>query len=175
MSNKLYNRPVDNNSNNNKHEKTKKILKIVGPIVLVFGLVGFVTGIVLIFSSEENFVPFIWLPSVSVFLIFIGFSLSAFAYRREVARYLKNDSIPIINEASEELKPSFKNIASAFNDGKNDTKCCPKCGQKVDDESKFCTNCGTPLTIICPNCHTEVEPGKFCSNCGKPLDSNNND
>jgi len=44
---------------------------------------------------------------------------------------------------------------------------CPKCGQDVPASHKFCPNCGEKLTAICKKCGQAVAPGtKFCPNCG---------
>jgi class 3 adenylate cyclase len=35
---------------------------------------------------------------------------------------------------------------------------------------KFCGQCATPLTLVCPNCHFDNPPGfKFCGQCTTPL------
>jgi membrane protease subunit (stomatin/prohibitin family) len=53
---------------------------------------------------------------------------------------------------------------------------CPKCSSKVPATSKFCPECGTPLTppaagaINCPNCGKSIPANsKFCPECGKTL------
>ena len=58
---------------------------------------------------------------------------------------------------------------------------CPKCGRKVDVDSKFCLYCGTELPaeekagsgvneLTCPVCGRKAEAGaKFCMGCGSPL------
>lgn len=47
---------------------------------------------------------------------------------------------------------------------------CPKCGNDVSFEDKFCPNCGTKLDKFCPKCGGEVKPGqKFCPNCGEKI------
>lgn len=44
---------------------------------------------------------------------------------------------------------------------------CPKCGQDVPAGTKFCPNCGEKLTQVCKKCGTALVPGaKFCPNCG---------
>lgn len=47
---------------------------------------------------------------------------------------------------------------------------CPSCKTQNTADSKFCMNCGTPLSNKCPNCGKELAPGsKFCSECGQKL------
>ncbi|MDR2595819.1 MAG: cellulase family glycosylhydrolase [Treponema sp.] len=63
---------------------------------------------------------------------------------------------------------------------------CTKCGGRNEEGTKFCTNCGNPLSasqagisvekplndnlLICTKCGGKNEKGiKFCTNCGNPL------
>jgi ribosomal protein L40E len=54
---------------------------------------------------------------------------------------------------------------------------CAKCGAENPQGSKFCANCGGPLSvqspllaIKCTKCGTENIPGsKFCVSCGSPM------
>src|SRR3990170_8571228 len=47
---------------------------------------------------------------------------------------------------------------------------CPSCGHTNRDGQRFCTKCGTVLTLVCPSCGAGAEPGEsFCGTCGKPL------
>jgi class 3 adenylate cyclase/tetratricopeptide (TPR) repeat protein len=47
---------------------------------------------------------------------------------------------------------------------------CSQCRHPNRDESKFCDQCGAPLSAACPDCGAANAPGaKFCSQCGTPL------
>ena len=50
---------------------------------------------------------------------------------------------------------------------------CSKCGATIPANSKFCLECGAPITldneITCPNCGKKVIKGKFCPECGQKL------
>jgi uncharacterized membrane protein YvbJ len=47
---------------------------------------------------------------------------------------------------------------------------CLKCGAKLSDSSKFCTECGAPVPLACPSCGRSNPPhAKFCANCGTKL------
>ena len=62
---------------------------------------------------------------------------------------------------------------------------CNVCGAEIADGSKFCTNCGAPVSearasasakaaaeqaLRCSQCGAELEPGqRFCTNCGAPV------
>lgn len=50
---------------------------------------------------------------------------------------------------------------------------CPKCKAEVEENNKFCTECGEKIDaqITCPQCSTMVPPGtKFCTECGANLE-----
>ena len=53
-----------------------------------------------------------------------------------------------------------------------DSISCPKCGNKLPANAKFCLECGTKIEsipeneIICPSCGKRTPKGKFCMECG---------
>ena len=48
---------------------------------------------------------------------------------------------------------------------------CPKCGESISEQSKFCIHCGSKFVKdVCPTCGTEIEKNaKFCANCGSQI------
>ncbi|MCC7372925.1 MAG: AAA family ATPase [Chloroflexi bacterium] len=47
---------------------------------------------------------------------------------------------------------------------------CPRCQELTPDDSKFCNQCGTALSLVCESCSTVNTVGsRFCSQCGRPL------
>jgi class 3 adenylate cyclase/tetratricopeptide (TPR) repeat protein len=47
---------------------------------------------------------------------------------------------------------------------------CSNCGNENRDGRKFCSSCGTALSVACPSCGAGNEPGdRFCGDCGAPL------
>ena len=52
---------------------------------------------------------------------------------------------------------------------------CPNCNEEIEDDSKFCSQCGTKIEQSCPKCNNVIsQDAKFCSNCGyKLVDSGN--
>lgn len=49
---------------------------------------------------------------------------------------------------------------------------CSKCGEVLEEGSKFCAKCGAPVDEVkfCSNCGNKIECGsKFCPKCGKAL------
>ena len=102
--------------NNDKHNKVKTRLKIIGFIVLAIGLACTVTCMVDFFTTAMNMkgMPkLFWLLFIGVPMLGIGGTLLGFAFQREIMRYTKNEAVPVINEASEELKPAVKSVAEA--------------------------------------------------------------
>ena len=57
----------------------------------------------------------------------------------------------------------------------SDTIECPKCGNKLPANAKFCLECGNKIEnlqsdeMICPSCGKKTPKGKFCMECGSPL------
>ena len=131
-----------------KHERTKRILKIVGPIVAAAGLILAVVGFVSFFSSfgGDGMPSLFWCAFVGMPVFVIGLGITFTAFRREIATYQKNESAPVINEFAED------------------------CGEKNDADAKFCKNCGAALRKVCPDCGEQNDAdAKFCKSCGKSL------
>lgn len=155
----------------NNHQKTKKQLKVIGIILVSIGGVCAIIGFVDFFIAMANmsqptmfFLLFIGIP-----LLGIGGSILGFAFRSEIMRYNKNESVPIINEASDEMKPTFRNVASAVKESMNESIVC-SCGTTNDKDSRFCKKCGKELYKVCPNCNAKVEnDSEFCTKCGTKL------
>ncbi len=51
---------------------------------------------------------------------------------------------------------------------------CPKDGTVAPAGTKFCPNCGSPMTQpasdLCPNCGADTAGAKFCPNCGTKIE-----
>jgi len=57
---------------------------------------------------------------------------------------------------------------------------CPFCGDKIDEDAKFCPHCGSDIAEKaqdvkdnknCPNCGTELPiEAKFCASCGQKVE-----
>src|SRR5690349_5478602 len=46
---------------------------------------------------------------------------------------------------------------------------CAGCGAVNRPGAKFCSECGAPLAVTCPQCNAPVSGGRFCSECGALL------
>lgn len=165
---------MDNNQNE-QHEKIKKRLKIIGGILLGVGICLTAIGLFSFFSAfGGNGTPdMFWCAFLGLPTLGIAGSLLNIAYRREFSRYMKNETTPVINEASEDLAPAIKNVVAAIKDGSQSESngiACGNCGKINDIDSRFCANCGKTLTKIYPNCKEAVDPDSaFCNHCGQKL------
>lgn len=156
-----------------KHERTKRILKIVGPIVAAAGLILAVVGFVSFFSSfgDDGMPSLFWCAFVGMPVFVIGLGITFTAFRREIATYHKNESAPVINEFAEDIKPAVQSVASAVREtAAAQDAICPNCGEKNDADAKFCKNCGAAFRKVCPDCGEQNDAdAKFCKSCGKSL------
>ena len=157
---------------NNKHLKNKKTLKIIGFITLIPGIILSIVGFVSFVIGFMNMTmpPLFFLTIVGFPLIGIGSSWLSFAYRKEVNTYLKNESIPVVKEAYQDIKPEFKDLVDTIKGNDKDVITCSRCGAQNDSNNKFCNQCGNSLTVSCPLCHTTIEKdSKYCPHCGTKL------
>lgn len=91
-----------------------------------------------------------------------------------------NDVKGRVTRATQELtKP-----ATHYNTANDATKKCSNCGSQLEDDSAFCTKCGTPIAAhtdeqtekqqteqrLCPSCGKPVsESSAFCTKCGHQM------
>ena len=161
-----------NEQQEQKHARNKRILKIVGFAILIVGLGLAVTGIASFFSSfgSGEMPDLFWMCFVGFPLLPVGGFLLALGFRREMTQYIKNEGMPVFNEAAQEAQPGISATASAARQGFAESVPCPRCGAANDRDAKFCKECGAPLRRVCPACGNEVSAdAKFCDGCGKPL------
>lgn len=160
-----------NEQDNQKHKKTKFKLKIIGLVLLVCGAALSVAGMVDFFISfgGTEMPKLFWLSFIGLPLLSCGIYLTSLGFRREIASYMKNEAVPVINEAGTEIKPAVAAISAAVKSGTDGNKVCV-CGTVNGQDSKFCKNCGKPLTCVCPHCGAEIDANSnFCDNCGKKI------
>lgn len=154
------------------HAKTKRRLKIIGILLILCG-VGFCTvGFVDFFSAfSGNGMPTkFWCLFCGLPLLGIGISVTILAFRQEITRYVKNESVPVWNEMGEELRPGVQNLASAVKQGLQSKALTCVCGTTNPPGSQYCTGCGKPLVCTCPACKATLpQNSKFCGSCGRKL------
>ena len=156
-----------------KHEIIKKRLKLFGLILVIIGSILTIIGFVDFFASFASFdaPKLFWCSFIGLPIFGVGMMLLLSGYHKEIQRYVKNETVPIINETSEEVAPAVSNIARAVNSGLNshNTLRCI-CGEINEEGNRFCTRCGKSLYVICPSCGEEVRnDNTFCGKCGTKL------
>lgn len=161
---------MQNDNNFEKHEKLKKKLKIAGFVLVIVGAVLALAAFIDFFITVDPdkgmpklfFLAFIGLPMLG-----IGAGLLTFGFRREIATYSKNESVPVINEASSEIAPAIQNVVKA---AKTESGVRCECGALNDADAKFCKACGKPLAKTCDNCgENNSADSAYCNNCGNKL------
>ena len=152
----------------NKHKQTKIILRLVGFILLTAGLTLSIIGFLNFGNFDSNLfmLTLIGLPCLG-----FGFALVTASFRQNIARYIKNEHAPIINEFSEDISPAVRNYASAVKEGMTNANAITcACGANNEPDAKFCKACGKALRRTCQNCGKEIaSESNFCSECGQPL------
>ncbi len=141
------------------------------------GIACTVVGLASFFRAAVNFagVPrFFFLTFIGFPLIAIGSAALALGYKQEIMQYNKNESVPVFNETGAEIAPAVKSIASAVREGLSaedapGAAVC-SCGTVNEAGSKFCKECGRPLSRKCPKCGNTVDmDSKYCNLCGTEL------
>lgn len=154
-----------------KHRKIKLAFKILGPVILVAGVVFAIIGFADLASSmkEMSGMPSkFWCFFVGFPLIAVGGALTTMGFRRELASYAMRESAPVFNDAGQIIKPGVSAIADAVKN--SDKTVCPSCGFENDKDSSFCKKCGTALSKKCPYCGADLDADAvFCDKCGKKL------
>lgn len=159
---------------NAQHQKTKKTLRVLGVCLLAFGAVLAITGFANFFMSAMagGMPTLFWMLFLGLPLLAVGLMLFLMSLRQEITRYVKNETVPIVNEAGEEIAPAVRAVAAAAREGFTPTEhlTCGACGTENPAENSFCGKCGAPLARICPACGASVKAGDaYCGQCGKKL------
>ena len=163
----------DSTDRQKRHKRNKTIFKVTGIALLCVALVLIVTGMVDFFSAMggTGYPKRFWMLMVGLPLLAVGCMLLGLGFRREMATYMKNESVPVFNEAGKEIAPGVQSIASAVREGfEEKAHVCPACGEINREESKFCKKCGAPLKRVCPHCGAAIaSDSRFCDKCGKKI------
>ena len=169
------------------HRGMRDALRVIGPIIAAVGLILAIVGVVsLVRTGSLNYGFFVMggMP-----LLFVVLVLSSMGYMGKIARYQAWEIAPVgkdtFNYMADGTKDGVKTLATAIGSGLGagigagaaaagggqQTKIrCHKCNALLEEDSKFCNECGAPLSKSkpCPKCN-ELNDGdaKFCDNCGQ--------
>ena len=165
------------------HREIRGMLRLIGPLMAVTGLILTVMGISSVFSSvgslgASGFPDRLWMVFVGTPLLAVGVGITRFAFMGAVGRYMAGEVAPVakdtINYMAEGTRESVKDLAGAVGEGLGlrgggVVVRCHKCNVDNDADSKFCKQCGTALekNRPCPSCQELNDPdARFCDNCG---------
>ena len=101
------------NDKEKKHARTKLILRIAGCCMILAGLALAVTGMISLFSFEEDAPDLFWMAMIGFPVLVVGIFLLLVSFQRAIASYAKNEAVPVVNEAAEEIAPAVQAIAGA--------------------------------------------------------------
>ena len=174
------------------HSKPRSFLRIAGPVLLITGSIVSIIGIILFFLSFFG----IWASAVIGLLLlflgspllFVGLVLTLIGNMGKIARFQAAEIAPVgkdtFNYLADSTQESVETISRAIGSGlgtglskssagEQNTKIrCHKCNELLDEDAKFCDNCGIVIakTISCSGCDELNDPdAKFCDNCGSKL------
>jgi hypothetical protein len=187
----------DYNLDTDKHRGNRSILRIIGPLILIIGILltvvgigGFFLGIVSSFDNGPSFdgppdsFKLFFLAFLGIPMMGIGAMITKFAYLGAVARYVASEAAPVAKDTTNYMIDGTKDavgdlaqsVGSGFAAGMSgqvpevETVDCPGCGEACDSGARFCSQCGTaiPGEVRCERCGTMNEPdAKFCDQCGQ--------
>ena len=160
-----------------KHNRIKFAFKVTGIVLATAGAVLAVIGLVSFFSGFGTGQPpkLFWCAFLGLPMLGFGAMMLSLGFKREFSKYIKNETVPVINEAGQEIAPAVSAVAKAakINTGeKEESDSCPFCGKTNGDGAQFCRHCGSRLYIRCPNCGESVKYGSYCDKCGAKLNVN---
>ncbi|QNN22337.1 zinc ribbon domain-containing protein [Planctomycetales bacterium ZRK34] len=162
-----------------RHTGRRNKLRTVGPIVLVAGFLTLGWGLFDIFVAGN--MGFHFSPFVGMLMIFVGASTTMMGFAGALARYQANEIAPVamdtFNDVADGTQQGVRTASRAFAGGLRegftetaDAIACPSCGHANEAGSKFCDQCGKPLSRACPSCGSANDAdARFCDACGKPL------
>lgn len=172
------------------HAGLRNALQVVGPVIVLIGMVLSAIGFVNFFSSVNNNFGgpprYFWCAFIGLPMIGLGGSLCKFAYMRAVTRYMADEVAPVgkdvVNYMADGTQDAVRTIATAVSDAIRSGAApedaaavrCRSCHAENDASANFCKACGQPLTrsIPCHSCGEQNDAdAQFCNRCGKALGS----
>jgi len=169
-----------------QHNAVRAWLRVVGPLVLLVGIIFMIVGVGNFFASFGTFEPprHFWCVFVGLPFLAVGGVICKFAFMGSVTRYIANEMTPVgkdvINYMADGTQDSVRKIAAAAGQGLQETPPavpmvhCPKCHADNEASANFCQVCGSALlhVLTCGKCGEHNKPeARFCKHCGQSLTS----
>ena len=158
------------------HKPIRSVLRVLGPLVLLAGLIFTIIGFVSFFSSfgsafdgfgsgpglpgHSGFGPprYFWCAFVGLPLMAVGGYMSAAGFAGTILRYVSSEASPV-------GKDTFNYMAKGTRSGVDTLT--RTVGRAWRDER---VPGREQATVVCPSCTAENDPGsRFCDQCGKML------
>ncbi len=187
-----YNSQYEGDKIDERHIAKRNMLRKVGLVVLITGIIFTVVGMVDFFRAFGSFggpPKLFWCGFVGLPLMFFGAVMTSAGYMGAVGRYTTAEAAPVakdtFNYMADGTADGVKTMATAVGEGIGEALGgvvgavgvgaeaavrCSKCNEVNDADAKFCKECGFSLqkTKECPVCCELNDPdAKFCDNCGK--------
>lgn len=169
-----------------RHNQIRDILRLVGPAVVVAGVIFAAIGLWSFFATFGTFEPprYFWCAFVGVPLIGLGMTICKFAFLGAASRYVAGEVAPVgkdvVNYLAEGTRGAVRDVATAVAEGLHAGATgqevrmvrCAQCHTDNELPANFCKRCGAPLpkTSPCSGCGTWNDAdARFCDHCGKPV------
>ncbi len=166
--------------NSDKLQQPKHVIvaKVLWVILLVVFLVCEIVGWSVMFDNQvlgAILIPIgggILVVLLPLFMVAFEPELAEMKLKKQLYTQKKTEQILeeiASNDADIQHRATKKKIHSVV-EGVNVEK-CPKCGDKVDADEEYCSNCGAHLIRKCPKCKSiNGVDDKFCKKCGQKLE-----
>lgn len=146
--------------NNPKEPKHLIILRTLGFVLLISGVILIVLGFAVVRKYDPVFdrtspTPALFVPGIfaaffSIPCLIIGFSAKISKMQMDTAKYIQEKNKETMTDivsntadiASEGITKTTRAVKKGLKDDENATKFCKHCGEKIDIDSKFCKKCG---------------------------------
>ncbi len=165
------------------HTQLRKVLCVVGPLILAMGILLVIVGAIDIFTDPFSGFPFAFLIFAGMPMIFVGGVMTQFAFMGAVFRYVASETAPVgkdtFNYMAKGTQPGVRDITSAIREGLTEpqvgtinTIACSQCHHPNDADARFCDQCGNEMITNkrCTKCNNENDlDARFCDNCGNEL------
>ena len=110
---------------NPNHKKQRSVLRTIGPLVALVGLIFLAIGMISFFTAFGSYGPpkYFWCAFVGMPLTFIGLIICKFAFMGKIARYTANEIAPVgkdtFNYMAKGTQEGVEDISEAVYKGKS--------------------------------------------------------
>ncbi|WP_274365378.1 zinc ribbon domain-containing protein [Paenibacillus thermotolerans] len=179
---------MENRKQDNRHQSTRSILRVLGILFIAAGIMSIGTAMVDFFTFDKFGGPFSPGPTkfhyffIGIPLLFVGFVMTSYGFMGAVAKYQSKELTPVAKETFNEfaagVKPGVREISKGFAEGQGTSApdlpgiVCDDCGTENERNSKYCKGCGSTLPVQkqCAACnHLNDADASYCTECGQRL------